>query len=968
MQMGAPKEFHRHWRNFTHEIKRCKTPRPCVIYSAATMIVMLIVLLSTGISKRLPSRMNFARSFFSLENDVTFFTLISKLDLNLLVENPEKYNAHVNAINSWLELVPPENVLIFAKEKSSCDYVDQQFNGVRCLLQSSCIEQKYELSMINCVWDRAILESKTQFMNFLHPEIVIMRDFLDTFSHVTQNMDEFFVMVGERKDIALHDVIDFRNGDELKQLDKISEDAEYYQERFAVDYFIFPTDIFVKTGIVFPSFIAEMPRWQNWLLSEFILSERVVVIDATTSITALRLETVKLLYKWDRSATAYNEDLVKQSGMRYRIGNVFFADKILHGKCSVGNCKISPNDARDLSLIAMFLRMSSDMNLALITVNFGYLDLAKNWLCHVQKFGFQNFIFLAEDISSYDELSKLGASVIISHDAPLKKAGSEYGSKEFQETMTFRTNFIFKALYYGINVLTSDADSIWTDDPFKYADKDADLQGQQHKLEKLSGGLIYIKSTDRGKAFWKQILACQEENMKFINSHKIGTYEPSKYTEQACINDISALLKTQGKMKVFLWKNNLFPDGKAFFENQLPHKQGVWPVIIHNNWIVGIDKKIQRFKDWGLWGLDQDSKCINTVSYEAPSIDKIAFTIKVLAFDRPASLSRLLRSLEDSDYVSDKISLIVSIDHPSESSTSDVLENRKETLKAANDFSWSHGPYKVEDVEIPNGLVKQWVNSWKPKSDSEVIAIFEDDIEVSPLWYRWAKKSIETYYYDSDQYDPRLFGISLQLQHTILGENVYHSYGQGTPADFLPENAILYKYQLIGTWGSIFFPRQWNEFLSWFEEKKSDYLPCVPNLLSNEWFMKRPGQVWSQYYVRFAFEKGYYMLYSNFKNRTALITNHREAGINFHETKGASNDLIQEMSLSNLQFPASSDIPIYDFNFNEVPSGEVLSFREKLFPDPEQLEKVDSAFLSNPCVIFKQYKKTESESKQIHGK
>lgn len=42
----------------------------------------------------------------------------------------------------------------------------------------------------------------------------------------------------------------------------------------------------------------------------------------------------------------------------------------------------------------------------------------------------------------------------------------------------------------------------------------------------------------------------------------------------------------------------------------------------------------------------------------------------------------------------------------------------------------------------------QWMNAWIPKIDryNEVAFIFEDDIEVSRFYYKWAKKALERYY------------------------------------------------------------------------------------------------------------------------------------------------------------------------------------------------------------------------------
>ena len=46
----------------------------------------------------------------------------------------------------------------------------------------------------------------------------------------------------------------------------------------------------------------------------------------------------------------------------------------------------------------------------------------------------------------------------------------------------------------------------------------------------------------------------------------------------------------------------LYPSGGVFFETDELQRAGIQqPAIVHNNFIFGVDNKIQRFKDRGLW-------------------------------------------------------------------------------------------------------------------------------------------------------------------------------------------------------------------------------------------------------------------------------------------------------------------------------------------------------------------------------
>ena len=77
-----------------------------------------------------------------------------------------------------------------------------------------------------------------------------------------------------------------------------------------------------------------------------------------------------------------------------------------------------------------------------------------------------------------------------------------------------------------------------------------------------------------------------------------------------------------------------------------------------------------------------------------------------------------------------------------------------------------------------------------------------------------------------------------------------------------------FKYQILSTWGPLFFANQWTEFLVWYGEKSSNpnFMPLFSNMITNTWFLQRGGgrSVWSAWFIRFAAERGLYAIYTNF--------------------------------------------------------------------------------------------------------
>ena len=200
---------------------------------------------------------------------------------------------------------------------------------------------------------------------------------------------------------------------------------------------------------------------------------------------------------------------------------------------------------------------------------------------------------------------------------------------------------------------------------------------------------------------------------------------------------------------------------------------GEWLVAIHNNYIVGAENKRARFQNISMWLVNEDLKCRRFPHYLAPAPQgPPSMVIKILAFDRPKALLRLLKSLSAANFHGDTVPLDFYIDFPDEehANNPETLTERRKVVMLAEKYQWNHGPKRVIARTEHYGLANQWLNSWFPISDSETCLFLEDDNIVSPHFYGWLKAATLKYFHDSTQYDPRLFGIMMQHQHMIPGK------------------------------------------------------------------------------------------------------------------------------------------------------------------------------------------------------
>lgn len=113
--------------------------------------------------------------------------------------------------------------------------------------------------------------------------------------------------------------------------------------------------------------------------------------------------------------------------------------------------------------------------------------------------------------------------------------------------------------------------------------------------------------------------------------------------------------------------------------------------------------------------------------------------ISVITRDRPASLARLFESLKTARYFGDTVSLRINLEQDSDT----------ETISLVRNFSsqWIHGSAFVHRRIVHAGLLPAIVEAWYPASDDSYGFLLEDDVEVSPLFFAWAKMAILKYRY-----------------------------------------------------------------------------------------------------------------------------------------------------------------------------------------------------------------------------
>lgn len=186
------------------------------------------------------------------------------------------------------------------------------------------------------------------------------------------------------------------------------------------------------------------------------------------------------------------------------------------------------------------------------------------------------------------------------------------------------------------------------------------------------------------------------------------------------------------------------------------------------------------------------------------------------------------------------------------------------------------------------GLVAAVAEAWTPDGYHSHGLLLEDDIEVSPYFYVYAKLALLRYAVSGEEgggvpasghaaggllgvslYTPRLVELTMPRRRVDMQADLGTlpaSAGGGVPH--------LYLQQLPCSWGSLFLPRPWLLFRAYMQARLEGAPgPLVPRSASNGW-----STSWKKFMIELSHLSGGVFLYPSFPNQSSLSTNHLEKG------------------------------------------------------------------------------------------
>ena len=242
-------------------------------------------------------------------------------------------------------------------------------------------------------------------------------------------------------------------------------------------------------------------------------------------------------------------------------------------------------------------------------------------------------------------------------------------------------------------------------------------------------------------------------------------------------------------------------------------------------------------------------------------LNRMNSAIIIPAYSRPNALSRLLQSLNNADFPTNDIELIISLDGGASKSVRNIAHN----------FIFRHGSVSIYEQSKNLGLRKHiiWCGDQTKKYGS--VILLEDDLYVDRYFYQFASQSLKYY-----QHDEKISGISLySYAYNYVAKLAFEPMFNGYSGFFM---------QVPSSWGQAWTEIQWGKFKKWYDDASSQTLddnPELPKIIKN-W----PESSWKKYFYTYMIEHDLYFFYPYLSYSTNCSDPggvHAKSGTNHHQ-------------------------------------------------------------------------------------
>jgi len=217
-----------------------------------------------------------------------------------------------------------------------------------------------------------------------------------------------------------------------------------------------------------------------------------------------------------------------------------------------------------------------------VTVSAGFDDMFRNWLHWYRQLNLDSkVVVFAEDKITFDKYSGVkGLDIwnLVNGNGPV--SALDYNTLLYKKIVSRRSSYLLRLFDVYSHIIYSDIDTVWLRDPRPYFAGDYDLWAQLDAPGYVCTGFMALRKSN-------DVL----ELLRLWNNVLIRKNQLNQPVFNILLNASS--VKYTGLSSVH------FPSGKVLWQNITAKIQQV--VVVHNNYIIGKQSKILRFKASQLW-------------------------------------------------------------------------------------------------------------------------------------------------------------------------------------------------------------------------------------------------------------------------------------------------------------------------------------------------------------------------------
>lgn len=275
------------------------------------------------------------------------------------------------------------------------------------------------------------------------------------------------------------------------------------------------------------------------------------------------------------------------------------------------------NRFKDQEFLKTAKQLEKTVTHILVTfINDAYKPFLYSWLCNTKRMGIHIEVLIITTDEEMAEALKNDwpqVKIVAMTNSGVEKTGLHYGELSFERMTYLRVQIIYELLELGLNIIWFEVDSFWYKNPLPKMklneDYDLAIVEADNRDEKIVPmGFMHLKPTTFILKLWRAYASRIYTEYKY-SEHLDGTRRISKSgKDQVYLSEY--LMQDYKFLKIKLLLSSDFLSGRWYEISESEKEMSAFdPWIIHNDFNVDINSKINTAKAYGQWFIHEDFSC-----------------------------------------------------------------------------------------------------------------------------------------------------------------------------------------------------------------------------------------------------------------------------------------------------------------------------------------------------------------------